>query len=76
MQCCGSGSKGIRIHLAVLDLMIPNGMRIRIEEHGNLPKLTNKPVFLLFKKGFSTVPLDERFFDLLSTISTVGIFFP
>jgi hypothetical protein len=33
------------------------GMRIRIRVHGNWPKLTTKPGFLLFKKGFCKIPV-------------------
>ncbi len=35
------------------------GVRIRPREHGNLPKFSNKPVFLHFKKAF--VPSQVRF---------------
>jgi hypothetical protein len=43
-QCCGSRSR--YPHGSVL------GMRIRLQEHWNWPKLTNKPDFLPFRKAF------------------------
>jgi len=45
-QYCGSGASWIRIRFAVLD---PNPDP---KEHGNRPKLTNKPDFQPFKKAF------------------------
>jgi hypothetical protein len=39
LQCCGSGSAlGVRI-------------RIQIQDHGNVPKLTSKPCFLVYQKA-------------------------
>jgi hypothetical protein len=42
------------------------GKRIRIQEHGNLPKFKNKPGFLPFKRA--VVPSQVCFFDLLPTL--------
>ncbi len=67
VQCCGSGSTLIRVHLDVLD---PDPFGNGDPDPGawNWPKLTNKPGFLPFKKAF--VPSHVRMFlDLLSTSS-------
>ncbi len=51
-HCCGSWSGFALIWL--FWIRIRTGMRIRIHEHGNWPKLTNKPGLLNLKTGLCT----------------------
>jgi hypothetical protein len=49
------------------------GMRIRIQEHENLPKFTNKPGFLPFKKAFEKAFVGMFFYLLPNRIYITNI---